>query len=134
MVQAYKLTKEIEKQIRKDFEFLKEKSEVEAVLVYGSWAKGEATTKSDIDICIVAPRLKTPKEFASLLLEIWGRIDSNKYDVRIFEELPLYIKIDVIKTHKVIFCKKGIPELSYYFYKYRKIWQDQSLHWIDKKD
>ena len=39
MVQAYKLTKEIEKQIRKDFEFLKEKNEVEAVLVYGSWAK-----------------------------------------------------------------------------------------------
>jgi len=127
-----RLTEEMEEQIRKDFEFLREREDVEAVLVYGSWVRGEATKRSDIDICVVAPKLRTPKEFSKLLLYIWSNVDSNKYDVRLFEELPLYIKIEVIKNHKVIFCKHGVPELSYYFYKYRKLWNDQSLHWFER--
>ncbi|MDI6917910.1 MAG: hypothetical protein QMC80_08975, partial [Thermoplasmatales archaeon] len=45
-----------------------------------------------------------------------------KYDVKIFEKLPLYIKIDVIKNHYTIFGDE--VGLSYYFYKFRKEWQD----------
>jgi len=87
----------------KDFDFLKDREEVKAVLLYGSYARNEQNIRSDIDICVVAPKLKTPKEFASLLGEIWRNIDANKYDVRIFEELPLYLKMEVIKNHKIIF-------------------------------
>lgn len=86
--------------IREDFRFLEKEKEVYAILLYGSYAKGEQTKRSDIDICVVAPKLKTPKEFARLLGKIWRNIDANKYDVRIFEELPLYIKIEVIKNYE----------------------------------
>ncbi len=125
--------RKIEMGIKKDFRFLRDIKDVDAVLLYGSYAKGEETIRSDIDVCVVAPSLKTPKEFSRLLLKIWGKINANKYDVRIFEELPLYIKIDIINNNRVIFSKKGVPELSYYFYHYRKIWNDQSVNWFEKK-
>ena len=62
-----------------------------AVLLYGSVVKGEETPRSDIDICLVAP---TCKDKAGLLREVHRNLDvfSKKYDVRIFEELPLYIQ------------------------------------------
>lgn len=118
---------------KKDLSFLKdkmEKGEIEAVLLYGSYAENEQTARSDIDICVVAPKLKTSKEFSSLLGQIWRKIDASKYDARIFEELPLYIKMEVIKRHLVIFSR-SIPELHYYFYHYRKLWQDQSVNWVE---
>ena len=121
--------------IRKDFNFLKSKiddGEIDSVLLYGSYARNEQTIRSDIDICIVAPKLKTPKEFSGLLGEVWQNINANKYDIRIFEELPLYIKMDIIENHQIVFSR-SIPELDYHFYHFRKIWQDQSVNWIEAK-
>ncbi len=40
------------------------------------------------------------------------------------EELPLYMKLQVIGAHKVVFCR-DLPGLYEYFYFYRKIWEDQ---------
>ena len=120
-------------EIKKDFGFLKEriaKGEVDSILLYGSYAENQQTARSDIDICIVAPKLKTPSQFSELLGYIWRNINANKYDVRIFEALPLYMKIDVIKKHIVI-ISINIHDLYYYFYNFRKIWNDQSINWID---
>jgi len=123
---------DIKGKIMEDFRFLVENRGVKAVLLYGSWKKGTQTKKSDIDICIVAPKLKTPKEFSMLLANVWQKVDANRYDVRIFEELPLYIKKDIIANHEIIFAK-NVSELAYYFYHYRKIWNDQSVNWFEKK-
>ena len=121
------------KKIRKDFNFLRtkiEKGEINSVILYGSYARNEKTIRSDIDICIVAPKLKTPKEFSKLLGEVWQNINANKYDVRLFEELPLYIKMEIIKNHQII-LSRNIPELYYHFYHFRKIWNDQSVNWVE---
>ena len=98
--------------IKKDFEEFKDR--VFGILLYGSYAKDEYTKRSDIDICLVGVDKDT-------YMEILGKL-GNKYDIKIFEELPLYIKIDIIKNHKVIFGDE--LELSEYFYKFRKIWRD----------
>ncbi len=121
--------------IKNDFSFLKDKIEkglIHSVLLYGSYSRNEQTARSDIDICIVAPKLKTPEQFSKLLGEIWQNINANKYDVRIFEELPLYIKMDIINAHKIIYSK-NLQELYYLFYHFRKIWNDQSVNWIEAK-
>ena len=120
-------------EIKKDFGFLEDrivKGEVDSVLLYGSYAKNQQTARSDIDICIVAPKLKTSSQFSELLGYIWQNTDANKYDIRIFEALPLYIKMDIIKKHIVI-ISINIQDLYYYFYKFRKIWNDQSVNWIE---
>ncbi len=110
--------------IEKDFSFIFNKKEVLAVLLYGSVVKEEQTPRSDIDVCIVAPASENKAE---LLKEVYRNIDvfSKKYDVRIFEELPLYIKIQIIQNHEVIYAK-DIYEMHEYFYYFRKLWEDQA--------
>lgn len=110
--------------IKKDFSFLFGKKEVLAVLLYGSAAKKEETPRSDIDICIVAP---DAEKRAELLNKVYRNLDvfSKKYDVRIFEELPLYIQIQIIQNHEVIYAR-DIYEMHEYFYYFRKLWEDQA--------
>lgn len=123
------------KQLKKDFAFLKEKlkeRDILAVLLYGSYVKNMQHIKSDIDVCVVAPKYKTIKQQADLLGYLWRNVNANKYDVRLFEELPLKIKASIIKNHKVIFVGDK-KELMEYFYFTNKIWKDQSVNWIEKK-
>ncbi len=110
--------------IKKDFSFLFERKDVLAILLYGSAAKGDETPRSDIDICIVAPNC--PDRY-HLLTEVFRKLDvsSKKYDVKIFEELPLYIQIQIVLTNEIIYAK-DIYELYEYFYNIRKLWEIQA--------
>ncbi len=110
--------------IKKDFSFLFERKDVLAILLYGSAAKGDETPRSDIDICIVAPDCQ---DRYNLLTEVFRKLDvfSKKYDIRIFEELPLYIQIQIIQKNEIIYAK-DIYELYEYFYNFRKLWEVQA--------
>lgn len=101
------MDKRILREIKKDFEYLKDKAK--AILIFGSFIEGNAR---DIDICIVKP---VDKE------DIYKK--ANKYDIHIFEELPLYIKMSIIKNNIILFGDKY--ELYEYFYFYRKLWEEQ---------
>ena len=93
------------------------------VVIYGS-ALSEYYTppRSDIDVVIIT-QLIDKEENMNIWTEITGQL-SEKYDIKIFELLPLFIKIEVIKNYKVIF---GNPlEISEYFYYYRSIWKDMA--------
>ena len=113
------------KTIKKDFLFLSLRDDILAILLYGSVAKGEETQRSDIDICIISPSCK---DKLGLLNEIYRKLDvfSKKYDVRFFEELPLYIQINIIENNQII-CTKDVYELYEYFYYFRKLWEDQAM-------
>lgn len=109
-------------QIKEDFQFLKNDERVLGVLLFGSRAENKAHAKSDFDVCIIAPRQK-PEE---ILMKVFDKLDveGKNYDVHLFEELPLHLKISVIKNHEIMFCKDEY-EMSEYFYFYRKLWKDQ---------
>ena len=100
-------------ELKTDFAFIKD--EVQGVLLFGSAAKGELSKRSDIDIALINPRTNT------VLRKVFARL-GQRYDVKIFEDLPLHIKMDIIKHHLVIFGDE--VELSYYFYRFRKEWND----------
>jgi len=110
--------------LKKDFSFLFGKEEVLSVLLYGSQAEHNETPRSDVDICIVAPECGDRK---GLLGEVYRKLDvySKKYDVRLFEELPLYIQIQIIRQHEVIYVR-DLLELYEYFYQFRRLWDDQA--------
>ncbi len=82
----------VEKWIEKELSFLKNK--VVGVLLWGSYVKGEETSRSDIDVCIVAGK----ETLINILKEVWHKVNLEKrnYDVKIFEELPLFLKIELI--------------------------------------
>ena len=85
------------------------------ILLFGSYAFGDETQESDVDVCVVKPVDEG----------IAGKIDvklGGKYDVKIFEELPLYIQIDIIENHVLIYGNE--VDLSEYFYQFRKLWGD----------
>lgn len=104
--------------LQKEFEFLRDR--VLALLLYGSQAHQDAHSRSDVDLCIVNP--DTP----AVLNEVFRRVDvaGKGYDVYLFEELPLYMQMEVIRNHVVVFSR-NIYSLYEYFYPYRKRWKDQ---------
>jgi len=107
-------------------ELKKISNEVLGILVYGSYAEKGETSRSDIDICIVAghnDKIKLMKLFKKILLIMARDI---KYDLKIFEHMPLYMKINVIEKGKPILTM-DIPGLYEYFYFYRKLWNDQAI-------
>jgi len=108
--------------IRKDLSPLKNRKEILAILLYGSQLhENLVTSRSDIDICVVAPDIKNHMD---LQLELYHIVRNEKYDVKVFELLPLYLKMEIIKEHEIIFTRNRL-DLYEYFYFYRKIWKDQ---------
>ncbi len=112
-----------------DFAFLADDDEVLAILLFGSGTREDADQRSDQDICIVAPELRDPRTRLVMLRAIFERLDvsGKRYDLWFFEELPLYMKIQVIEHHEVICCR-DLPALYEYFYFYRRLWRDQKHH------
>jgi uncharacterized protein len=49
---------------------------------------------------------------------------TSNYDVHIFEELPLYIQMNIIKQHKIIYTRDRYGMYEYFFH-YRKLWDNQ---------
>jgi len=63
--------------------------------LFGSAAKGELNSRSDRDFCVVAPEIRDRAGMKSLLKKIYvcEPLVGKRYDVWLFEELPLYMKL-----------------------------------------
>jgi len=120
--------------IKKDLEFLNRPPWVErllGVLLYGSWARGEESPGSDIDLCIVVPQASGR---AALWREFVSHLRDQRYEVRIFEMLPLHIKIAVIEEGVVLHSRDNL-ELWEYFSPFRREWEDQKhRHILDPEE
>lgn len=108
--------------LQKEFEFIKD--DVEGILLYGSYAIEKADFRSDIDICIIKP-IKS-----GILQRVLKKVGAT-YDIKIFEDLPLYIKIDIIEHYRIIHGDE--PKLSYYLYGFRKKWEDMRQRIMDNR-
>lgn len=76
-------------------------SKVNFVILFGSHSKGKQTPLSDIDLCLSLnlPPSKRFKARLELLAEL-----PEKYDLQIFEDLPLYVRKEVL-AGKVLYVK-----------------------------
>ena len=110
---------EVKRRVKKDFEPLLD--DVLGILLYGSLATGEYSERSDIDISIVAPVIDDKIGFSRRIL---SNVRDARYDVRVFELMPLYLKAEVVEKGEIIYTK-NIFKLYEYFYYFRKIWDDQ---------
>lgn len=97
---------------------------IPGVFLYGSYATDSADARSDIDICIVSGKEFEPQDLQSLA---WRNIKSEKYDIRIFELLPLFIQIRVL-TQGILIYSPDKAALCEYLYGYRKLWDDQKWY------
>ena len=90
------------------------------VILYGSCVGGWDTPRSDIDVAVIT-RIRDVEKNKEIYKSIIGKVKPI-YDVRVFELLPLHIKIDIIDNYVVVFGDR--LEISEYFYHYRKLWKD----------
>ncbi len=114
---------DLKRTVMADFSFLSESRtfEVLGLLLFGSVAKGESSDRSDIDLCVVAPVVRDHPVFFRWLL---AHLRDTRYDLRIFELLPLYLQIELIEHGEVLFAR-DLYELYEYFYPFRRLWDDQ---------
>lgn len=112
---------DIRRKVREDFRFLFDSHAFSGVLLYGSVVKDECNERSDIDLCVVAPAARDKIEFSRWIL---SNVRDEQYDVRLFELMPLYLRMEVVEYGEVVYSR-DIYELYEYFYTFRKLWEDQ---------
>jgi predicted nucleotidyltransferase len=92
----------VEKALRRISEKAKDDKDVLAVMLFGSYARNEEY--SDIDVCIVLKPAKLESLFLSKKrLEYLAAFPN--LDIQIFQQLPLYVKMRVLRDGKTIFCR-----------------------------
>ncbi|MHA1911771.1 MAG: nucleotidyltransferase family protein [Candidatus Kariarchaeaceae archaeon] len=84
------------------------------IFIFGSFVKETAYEQSDIDICIVKPNCSIQEA----LSRCW-RLFGNKYDFKIFEELPVFLQAEVL-DHHIMIVAPSEPELYEYLYTFRR--------------
>ncbi|MBU1102958.1 MAG: nucleotidyltransferase domain-containing protein [Nanoarchaeota archaeon] len=86
-------------------EFIREvKNDVEviAVLVFGSYARGEEYR--DIDVCLVLDKKYSNLRMSKKKLR-YSSILASKFDVHVFQQLPIYIRKRILEDNKIVLCK-----------------------------
>lgn len=68
---------------------------IDFIFLYGSIAQNKSHGKSDIDLCLCFRG--TDEAAYDFLLEAMSAVNSDSFDLKLFRQLPLYIKIDVFK-------------------------------------
>ena len=104
------------KQIKDDLAFLRGYD----VVVFGSSVTGDFRAGSDIDIALIT-RIVDYERNLDILKSFIGRAPTV-YDIRVFELLPLKIKASVMDNYIALYG--ALPDISEYFYHYRKLWDD----------
>lgn len=83
----------------------REDEDVLAIIVFGSFARGDHGPSSDLDICLVLH----PKDHGNLKLsqkrvEYLKASSTRDLDIHIYQQLPLYIRKRVLKEGEIVFC------------------------------
>jgi predicted nucleotidyltransferase len=84
---------------------VKQDKEVLAVIVFGSAARDEQVPLSDVDICLVMMSQLKPFGPTTLSHKRLEYMKGDSLDVRIFQQLPLYIRVRVLKEGRILFVR-----------------------------
>ena len=76
-----------------------------AVILFGSHARGEAAEGSDVDVCLVLmPGGEGPTDQSAARLAYLAE-GPDTVDVRVFQQLPLYVRERVLREGRVLYCR-----------------------------
>ena len=84
---------------------VKQDEEVLAVIIFGSEVRQGKTPLSDVDLCLIMMPLPKPSSLTGLSYKRLEYMEDNSFDVRIFQQLPLYIRVRVLKEGRILFVR-----------------------------
>lgn len=85
---------------------------INAILLFGSFADNSFTKRSDIDICVVFKTNISLKESTEFRIRVTGHIP-EKVDVQVFNILPQKIKKDIARNHNVLYNHKSYDNINF---------------------
>ena len=95
------IMKDYRARIDKLVKMAKQDTGILAVFLFGSTTRSDYHQTSDVEICLILkPDHHTPLELSRKRLEY---LNLSVLDVRIFQQLPLYVRMGVIKEGKNLF-------------------------------
>mgnify|MGYP001608008432 CR=1 FL=1 len=91
---------------------IKKDKNVIAIMLFGSYARNKEYAR-DIDICVFLDSKDNKKMFKKRLNYLKGV--SDKFDIQIFQQLPLYVRISVLRDGRILYLKdkKRLYNLAY---------------------
>ena len=98
----------MEREILELAEKLRNVEGILAVYLFGSYADGKVHDGSDIDICVIGRLGRKDKE------RILCIVESDKYDLSFFSDLPIWIKIRVFRG-RLLFARNKERVYEIYF-------------------
>ena len=100
------LNNEFKEKIKKDKEII-------AVLIFGSYVNNRAYSR-DIDVCLVLDKKYSNYEMTGKAIK-YASLLPSKFDISIFQQLPVYIQKSVLRGGKIIICKNEdkLYEIAY---------------------
>lgn len=87
------------------------KEDIISILLFGSSADKSFTRKSDIDICVIFKEI-TLKEATNFRIRISGQL-SKKVDIQVFNVLPIKIKKEIAKNHKILYKTNKFDNINF---------------------
>jgi predicted nucleotidyltransferase len=91
------LTKELEK--IKNIEGFEK---VKFIILFGSAAEGRMMKGSDVDLCMYYDG--SSEEASRFRFKVLSELFNERYDVHIFQQLPVYVQIEALKG-RVMYCR-----------------------------
>ncbi len=100
---------ELKKVVRK---IAKDKNVI-AIMLFGSYARNKKYAR-DVDLCVFLDKNYDSKEFFKKRLSYLAGLP-DKFDVQIFQQLPLYVRISVLREGRILYLKnkKILYNLAY---------------------
>ncbi len=93
----------MEKPLKKLIEKARKDKDILAVSLFGSFARGEKNY-GDIDVCLFLRGKKPNKVISKKKLEYVSEF-GDRFDIQIFQQLPLYIRERVLREGKILLSK-----------------------------
>ncbi len=123
----------MEQEIKKVVNKVKKNKDVLAVMLFGSYAGRKISPLSDVDLCVILNKKYSSKEMTRKRLK-YLTYASNKFDIQIFQLLPLYIKIKILKEHKILYSKntRKIYDIAYQTIKEYESFKPKYEDYIEK--
>ncbi len=90
--------------IKKIVDRIKKNKEVLAVMLFGSYARKKITPLSDVDLCIMLDKKYKTNDMVKKRLNYLA-YSPDKFDIQVFQLLPLYVRMKVLKEGKILYSK-----------------------------
>ncbi len=88
------------------------KDEIDAILLFGSFADNSFTSMSDIDICVVFRKDLSLSDATRFRIRTAGQLP-DKVDIQVFNALPQKIKKEIAANHKILHRSSDYDNINF---------------------